>query len=58
MEIIIVGLIVLAAVYYTYKHLQKEVSGKSGCDCSSCPVSKKSGCHDAENISDEDDSKE
>ena len=44
-EVIIVGLIVLTAIYYVYKHLQKEVAGESSCDCSSCPVSKKTGCH-------------
>jgi len=47
MEFIVVGLIVFGAVYYVYKHLQKEIDGEGSCDCSSCPVSKKSGCHSA-----------
>lgn len=58
MEVIIVGLIVLTAVYYVYKHLKKEVAGESSCDCSSCPVSKKSGCHSAEKTTDDSHTKD
>lgn len=44
MEIIVIGLIVITAIYYTYSYIRKEISGEGSCHCSSCPANKKSGC--------------
>jgi len=48
MEAVIVCFIILVAIFYIYKHLKGEVNGDGGCNCSSCPVSKKDGCSSAD----------
>ena len=53
MEFIIISLIVLYAVYYVYNHIKKEISGEGSCNCSSCPISKKTGCYDAKESTDD-----
>ncbi|MGD9900379.1 MAG: hypothetical protein AB7T22_14740 [Calditrichaceae bacterium] len=39
MEEIIISLVLLAAVYYIYKHVKKVMTvGEDGSQCASCPV--------------------